>query len=143
MTPQRDIAGVLVSLKPEFATAIAEGRKTVELRRRFPSVDPGVWLVIYVTQPVGAVVGMARIEDVRLASVNTLWRRFRGDVAISKSRFDIYFASQERGFAVLLGEYHPVVPVAASQLTTLIPNFTPPQSWRYVTAEVIDSISAV
>ena len=141
MSASSNVAGVLVSLRPEFATAVAEGRKTVELRRRFPQVDAGVWLVIYATQPVGALVGMARIEEVKSASVRTIWKQHRGDVAISKSRFQDYFDDRSRGFAVVLGSYRPLGPIRTEQLAQILPGFHPPQSWRYLDEETLATIS--
>lgn len=127
-----DIAGVLVSVKPEFVTAMAEGRKRVELRRRFPVVPYGTQLLIYATHPVGALVGTAPIKDVQAATLSTIWREHRQEVALTKDRFDRYFASRSSGFAVLLGKFEPLGPLASAAVAQIIPGFRPPQSWRYV-----------
>ena len=140
MTAPDDIAGVMVSLKPEFAKAVAEGRKTVELRRRFPTVAPGAWLVIYATQPVGAVVGISRIECVESRSVSSIWRKHRSRAAISKPKFHSYFAAQTHGYAVLLGEYEPVGPIASGEVKQIIPGFCPPQSWRYLDFHALEAL---
>ncbi|MCC7380858.1 MAG: hypothetical protein IT384_03460 [Deltaproteobacteria bacterium] len=140
MSPTSSVAGVLVSLKPEFAAAVAEGRKTVELRRRFPLVDAGVWLVIYVTKPIGAVVGMSPIQEVRRTAVTAIWNDHRENAAISRARFCDYFDDRVRGFAVLLGSYEPVRPIAADRLAVILPGFQPPQSWRYLNANVLAAI---
>ena len=132
MSQRSGVAGVLVSLKPEYAAAIAEGRKTVELRRRFPLVDPGVWLVIYATQPVGAIVGMAPIERVDSDTTRAIWDEHHRQVGISKSRFRDYFDDRTRGFAVVLGRYYPLRPIRTEEITAIIPKFCPPQSWRYL-----------
>jgi predicted transcriptional regulator len=131
---------VLVSLKPEFASAVAEGRKTVELRRRFPAVTAGVRLVIYATKPVGAVVGTAPIEAVQSASLDSIWRRHRGEVALTKARFDEYFASRSQGFAVLLGRFEALGPIESATVGAIIPGFRPPQSWMYVDAEALAAL---
>ena len=46
----------LLSIRPEYAEAIFAGRKTVEFRRA-PLADDVSVVVVYVTQPVGRVIG--------------------------------------------------------------------------------------
>lgn len=134
------IAGVLVSLKPEFASAIAEGRKTVELRRRFPDVTPGAWLIIYTTQPVGAVVGMARIEKVAVGSITGVWRNHGADAAITRRRYRSYFASSPQAIAIVLGEFVPFGPLDLDELRALFPGFCAPQSWRYLSRDDVAAL---
>src|SRR6266851_9958504 len=56
---------LLISIKPEYASAILEGRKTVELRRKFPEdVAFGSRLYIYSSSPIQAVVGIASVTRV-------------------------------------------------------------------------------
>lgn len=137
MSTLENAAGVLVSLKPEFATAIAEGRKTIELRRRFPQVAPGNVLVVYVTRPVGAVVGIATIRRVQEAALSTIWTQHRATVALSRSRFDDYFSGLSRGYAVHIDQYQPIGPVALARMAELVPGFRAPQSWRYLEEDTL------
>lgn len=127
-----DAAAVLVSLHPGFAQAISEGSKTVELRRRFPDIPPGTWLVVYVTQPVGAVVGMVRIEAVVRAPIERLWCQVRCHAGISEATFFDYFSGCSEGTGVFLGERRAVGPFLAAEMDEIIPGFRPPQSFRYV-----------
>jgi predicted transcriptional regulator len=56
---------ILISIQPEYANQIMEGCKTVELRRRFvEAVDRDTRLFIYSSNPVGAIIGCARIDKV-------------------------------------------------------------------------------
>ena len=51
---------VLISVRPLYAKEIVEGRKTVELRRKFPGTEAaGGTVVIYSSSPVRAVVAVA------------------------------------------------------------------------------------
>jgi hypothetical protein len=55
---------VLVSIRPNFASKILDGDKTVELRRKFPEVGAmGMTALIYSSSPVSAIVGYARFDD--------------------------------------------------------------------------------
>jgi predicted transcriptional regulator len=55
-------SGIIISIRPEHARNIMAGRKTVELRRRFPaSVLHGTTMLIYSSTPERALVGAVRI----------------------------------------------------------------------------------
>lgn len=127
-----DHAAVVVSIKPKYVQAIAAGKKTVELRRKFPSVKAGMWLVVYATLPVGAVVGMASIAEVDRRSPGELWEAHQQSVGVSKSVFDQYFDGCEEGHAVRLGEFRPLTPTSVEQMAEILPGFRPPQSYRYM-----------
>lgn len=135
-----DARSVLVSLRPEYASAIADGRKTVELRRRFPRSAIGGWLVQYVTLPVGAVVGMSPIIDVRSGTPRSLWRRYRDDAGISRGTFFDYFEECEIGYAVELGAFKAVGPLTIEDMGEFLPGFRAPQSYRYVDSDVLDAV---
>jgi predicted transcriptional regulator len=54
---------LLVSVRPEFASKIANGEKTVELRRRFPrDMVIGARVLIYSSRPVAAIICQAKIK---------------------------------------------------------------------------------
>jgi ASCH domain len=60
--PKRD---VVLSVRPQYSSKILEGKKTVELRRRFPVSAPrGTVAYIYSTSPIRAMVGCTEIENV-------------------------------------------------------------------------------
>src|SRR5690606_5451944 len=129
-------------LRPEYATAIADGRKTVELRRRFPRSAVGGWLVQYVTLPVAAVVGMSPIIDVRSGSPRSLWRRYRRDGGISRGAFFDYFEECEIGYAVELGAFKAIGPLSINDMGELLPGFRAPQSYRFIDRELLEQFSA-
>ncbi len=125
-------AAVVVSIKPEFTQAIATGRKTVELRRKFPTVAPGMWLVVYATHPVGAVVGIASIKGVDRRPPSDLWEVHQDSAGVTKPFFDEYFHGCDEGHAVELGEWRPLEPTSVAKMNTILPGFRPPQSYRYL-----------
>src|ERR1700730_15537250 len=95
---------VLVSIRPFYASKILDGHKSVELRRRFPEFNSvGATALIYSSSPVSAVVGCARIKEVRKLPISEIWRRHGVAACISKDDFDAYFADGKHGFAIVLG----------------------------------------
>ncbi len=55
---------LLMSLRPEFAQPILQGRKTVELRRKFSKKYEGATIVFYITRPVQQFMFTATIAKV-------------------------------------------------------------------------------
>lgn len=90
---------VVMSIHPEFVKEIVHGRKTIELRKRFP--ESGVSLVfIYATAPVCRVIAVARIGNVFQDSPESIWKRFEKYCSIDKERFDKYFLGKDQAFAI-------------------------------------------
>src|SRR5258706_12678388 len=74
----------LLSIKPQFASAILSGNKKYEFRRIIFSRRVDV-VVVYVTAPVRKVICEFDVETIISASPSTLWRRTRKNAAIDKS----------------------------------------------------------
>lgn len=63
---------ILLPIHPNWANLIYEGRKTVEVRRRFNPTAEGMTVLFYETRPVGMVTGRAVIARVEPATVDDL-----------------------------------------------------------------------
>lgn len=63
---------ILLPIHPNWANLIYEGRKTVEVRRRFNPTAEGMTVLFYETRPVGMVTGRAVIARVEPATVGDL-----------------------------------------------------------------------
>lgn len=127
--PHRDI---VLSIKPVYSEKILDGRKTVELRRRFPvSVPSGVIAYIYATSPVKAMVGTAEIRDVLRLPVEQIWQDFENSAYIDRSKFDRYFEGVKEGYALVFDEVRAFSrPLPLSELRQKF-GFEPPQSFLY------------
>lgn len=126
---QRD---VVLSIRPQYSEKILEGRKTVELRRRFPvSAPSGTTAYIYSTSPTRAMVGSAAIRDVLKLPVDQIWAKFQRKAFIKKAEFDKYFEGLEFGLALLFGDVQPFSrPIPLAELREHF-GFEPPQSFLY------------
>ena len=121
---------LLISIKPEHFQAILEGRKRYELRKvaiRTARIDR---VFIYVTRPVGRIVGSFRIGSVIEDHPRSLWREVGGESGVDKEVFFSYFKDQERGFAIGITDLfifkRPIDPWCH------IRDFRPPQSHVYL-----------
>jgi len=102
---------LVLSVRPPGAVAIADGRKTVELRRRFPERWRGARLLVYATSPRREVVATARVASVRRVAVKKVARKYRRRAASTREEIAAY-AGELDDLAVLeLAEVRPVDPV--------------------------------
>ncbi len=129
--PKRD---VVLSVRPLYSEKIFDGKKTVELRRRFPVAAPrGTIAYIYSTSPVRAMVGSAAIDNVMKMPVAEIWKTFGKMAKISKADFDDYFYDLKEGFALKISNARPFSrPIGLTELRIRF-GFEPPQSFLYAT----------
>lgn len=124
---------VLVSIRPEYASQIMNGKKTVELRRKFPvAASTGATILIYSSSPVRAIVGHAQIKQVIKLPLDDLWKIHGSSACIRKEAFDKYFLGLKDGFAILLGSVRTLRRQPKYQELRDQFGFTPPQSFRYI-----------
>jgi predicted transcriptional regulator/DNA-binding XRE family transcriptional regulator len=123
---------VVLSIRPEYSHKIIEGKKTVELRRRFPLSAPrGTLAYIYSTSPERAMVGRAEIIDVVKLPVSEIWKKFSDCAFIAKADFDRYFEGLSDGFALKFANAKRLPrQLELSELRERF-GFEPPQSFLY------------
>jgi len=137
MTGQLPLFGgnpvVLLSIRPEHANAIEEGRKLVEFRRKFSHRAKAATALIYATAPAKEFRLSASIADVVEGTPSGLWEQFSGVAGCTKEDFDAYFEGSQLGYALPLSNIRKL-PFAISStspsLRTL--NFRPPQSYSII-----------
>jgi predicted transcriptional regulator len=127
--PVRDI---VLSIKPQYSSMIMKGRKTVELRRRFPEKLPtGTLAIIYSTTPEQAIIGTASIKSVHKKPISSIWSQYSKKACIGKNEFDNYFAGLDEGYVL---QFENVCSLdRALSLSELRQRFSfkPPQSFFY------------
>lgn len=134
---------ILISIRPEYADQIMEGCKTVELRRRFTAeIDENTRLFIYSSNPVGAIVGSARIDKVTKLPVKQIWAKFRKAACIDKTDFERYFSGIEFGFVLSLGDVTPLEELVDREDILDRWGIRPPQSYMYLSTEIAFAISS-
>lgn len=128
---------LIISIHPQYSEKILAGKKTVELRRRFPlSTAKGTKVYIYSTSPVRAIVGSAEISDIIKLPIKTIWKKYSKCAFIRKHDFESYFEGLNEGFALELKNAQTFdKPIELIELRERF-NFTPPQSFIYAKQEI-------
>ena len=126
---------LVLSVRPRFAEAIVDGRKTIEVRRQRPNVQPGTLGLIYSSSPTQAVVGSFRVDRIFSGTTEELWAVAERGACISRQDFDSYFSGAEIGHGIVVscGQRLPQ-PIKLSLLRVIWPGCKPPRSFGYLVA---------
>ena len=96
---------IVLSIRPPYARAILEGKKTFEYRRSIPRKEIDK-ILIYEAAPASMVVASTRIKQIICLPLDKLWLRTSQGSGISKEFFDRYFDGKEAGYAYELEDVH-------------------------------------
>lgn len=121
---------VLLSIKPEYAESILEGKKSFEFRKAIFKRSGIEKVVIYATMPVGKVVGEFDIDGILSMGPTELWEETQNAAGITQQFFDSYFMGREKAFAIKVK--NPQRYKKPYELKKLVANGVAPQSYRYL-----------
>ncbi len=125
-----------MSIRPEYAQRILDGRKKVELRRRRPNLPTGSRIWIYATLPLGKVVGAAIVDEVVTAEIDVLWKMFRREAGISWREYDQYVRGSSTASAIRLSSVSYLEEeIALDSIRKRIAGFQPPQFFSWLRRE--------
>lgn len=124
---------VLISIKPQFTDMIFNSDKTVELRKKIPSLVAGDELLVYASSPVMAIIGAVEVIEVVQQAPHALWRLVKSKAKVERTFFDEYYEGHDTAFGIFLGRtrlFERQLPLSA--LRSAWPHFAPPQNYRYL-----------
>lgn len=126
-----DINEILLSIKPEYAQRIFKGEKRYEYRKRLFKRNDINSIVVYVTKPVGKVIGEFEIAEILEGDPIDIWEKTKKHSGITKKDYIEYFEGNEKGYAISIKNY--VVykkPLELKELNSAIKSA--PQSFIYI-----------
>ena len=125
--PTRRVA--LMSIRPEYAEALLDGTKKVELRKsRFASDISHI--LIYATSPVQRVLGWAKASHVEEGSPTRIWETHKEHAGIRRRAYRTYFQGHRRATAIHVADPQRLRdPLPLSEIED---GLKPPQSWQYL-----------
>ncbi|MCK5523741.1 MAG: ASCH domain-containing protein [Thiomargarita sp.] len=132
-------SNILLSVRPKYANKIFEHAKTVELRRVRPKrLEPGDWVLIYVSSPVQALVGAFKVDKIVKKPLKDLWQMVQKKAGATRQEFDAYYD----GVSVGVGIFFKVQDVQKLDKPITLDilkkqSFHPPQGFRYCRASDI------
>ncbi len=73
-------------------------------------------------------------------SPDEIWKRHKARVGISREDFDSYLDGAATAYALLLEHVQRLVPLLTLEEMRAVTAFQPPQSYRYVTQKMLNSL---
>ena len=123
---------LVLSLKPHYAEMLFMGVKTIELRRRIAKGLEGREVFVYVSSPVQKIWGGFRVDEVWSGAPEDVWGRVEAWAGVERAEYDAYYSGSGVAHALRVSHvWEHGAPVALGALRDELPNFRPPQSWRY------------
>lgn len=129
---------VLMSIKPCYARLIKTGEKSIELRRVAPKVTSGDFIVIYESKPVQRITAICEVGTVLSMKIPELWNQVKNEVCITKNTFEEYFKGKEYGSGIRFKSAS--ILEASKALHEISPSLLPPQSYRYISDVLFNSL---
>ena len=120
---------VLLSIKPEYATAILKGMKKVEFRKKVFS-DTVKVAFVYSSYPQKKIIGYFKIQHIEKGTPQEIWDRYSCVGCISKQKFDTYYLGHELAYGIEISAFFSYdMPLDPYEFD---PSFRAPQSYCYV-----------
>lgn len=122
---------VLLSIKPEFAFKIFEGKKRYEFRKAIFKRKDVTKVIVYASAPISKVIGEFEIAEIIHDDLERLWQETNRYAGIDKDYFYQYFAKRETGYAIKIQRAR-----LYDDKLCIRQHFglTPPQSFAYISS---------
>lgn len=140
---------LMMSIKPKYADKIFFGNKSVELRKVKPkNVTSGDIVLVYASSPHKSLIGGFEIADIIRADPKELWKRVKTQAGVEKKEFDDYFRGTLNAYGIIMSNRWSLKSeISLSDLQKLMPGFTVPQSYRYLSEDkfklIIDTAGGI
>lgn len=125
---------ILLSIKPKYVEAMAEGKKSYEFRKSIFKNRSIERVFLYSTQPVGKVVGSFKVGRVISDTPRLLWESFGTASGVTYSDFFDYFKSTNLGYAIEIIDLRVFQTPLRPDL--YFPGFKPPRSFMYIDGQL-------
>lgn len=126
---------LLLSIRPKYSQKIFDETKKVELRRVRPRLlNEGDLVLVYVSSPHQVVLGSFNVEKIVELTVTDLWKQVENNAGVTSEEFYNYYQGASVGIGIFIKNVQRFIhPIKLEALRSKISNFSPPQSFRYLT----------
>jgi len=130
---------LVFSIRPNFAKQIIDGRKRVEIRRRFSSKWKGASALLYASSPLRQFVGEAVIGDIITGSPEKIWSDWKEELGCTFDEFGSYCNGAPQVSAIVFKEIKPFKdPIPQAQIEHLVQkDLKAPQSFCEVKKQTL------
>jgi predicted transcriptional regulator len=125
---------ILLSVHPKYAENILNGKKTIEIRKNFPTRWAGSSVAFYATDPIQMLLGQAIISYVETDSPENIWEKYYNNICCSYDEFIRYCGNKTKVSAL---KFEQITPYNRGIRRTELElhmkaNLIPPQSYNII-----------
>ncbi len=130
---------LVFSIRPAFADRIINGRKRVEVRRRFSNKWKGATALLYASSPLRQFVGEAIIADIITGPPETIWSDWKEELGCTFDEFGSYCNGAPQVSAIIFKEVKAFKdPIPQAQMEHLVQqDLKAPQSFCEVKKQTV------
>ncbi|WP_156420139.1 hypothetical protein [Aureimonas sp. N4] len=132
---------VIISVKPKWSRLIHSGKKTIELRRRFPLLPIGAVAYLYESTPTCSLTSVLRLGIIHKLPVADLWRLHGAASCVDENHFTEYFDGRPIGFGIEIVDCYALAEAMKLDELRSKFSFTAPQSWAYAAPKLVTAMS--
>ena len=121
----------ILSIKPKYVNAILEGEKRYEFRKTSFRRDVRE-VFVYATKPIGKIVCKFYVGEIIEDKPEKLWKNYRDLSGLTEEEFFTYFSGMRKGVAIEIEDVEKFIEPIDPKM--IYPEFTPPQSWIYLSS---------
>ena len=119
-----------MSIHKDHFEALLNRTKSYEFRRRFSNINENFLCVLYVSNPVKAILGIAEFKPVKKDRIDKLVSLIKKDKYSNMKNVKNYFKGCNYGYALSLIKIKKLKNfITLNDLRGIIPGFMPPQSY--------------
>jgi predicted transcriptional regulator len=131
----------LLSVRPQYATALLEGSKTVEVRRRRAHIAAGEVCLLYASSPTRALVGAIRVAHTDTGTPEQIWSRWGDQTGLERQEFDSYLDGSTEACAIVVDHAAALdETIALQELRRRREGFITPQSYCFLSASDCEAL---
>lgn len=119
----------LMSIKPEYASAIERGDKLIEFRKQ-PFSHTVMKVYVYSSHPIKRIIGWFSVDEVICDTPEQLWERYAKIGCIEKNKYDEYYNGRYKAYGILLKTFERFSPY--KNPVEFDSSFRAPQSFSYL-----------
>jgi predicted transcriptional regulator len=124
-----DARVTLLSVRPKYATALLEGSKTVEVRRRKARIAPGEICL-------RALVGAIRVAHTDTDTPDEIWAKWGDQTGLAREEFDVYLDGSSEACAIVVEQATALdETIELQELRRRRDGFVTPQSYCFLSAD--------
>lgn len=130
---------LVFSIRPAFADRIINGRKRVEVRRRFSNKWKGATALLYASSPLRQFVGEAIIGDIITSTPDKIWSDWKDELGCTFDEFGSYCNGASQVSAIIFEEVKVFKdPIPQAQMEHLVQkDLKAPQSFCEVKKQTV------